>query len=127
MNAIHQKNKPGAAATASEPRSTNSQRGNHMNAQTISTAPVRPATGKSIWEIAEETHSEIIALRHMLTFLLADLEFGLSEQRGKVDGETVSLIFQRGKIESTLWLVSSAWLKAMDLDALLNSVAEEAE
>lgn len=70
----------------------------------------------------EDIWGQTVALQHVLHFLTSDLESILSEQRGKVEGETVTLRFQRGGIAATLWLASEAWSKSVDLTAAIERI-----
>lgn len=107
-------NERDAASAATDPRpvSQPSQKEIDMTTDTI-TAPT--AAIEDIW-------GKTVALQHVLHFLTCDLESSLSEQRGKVEGETVTLRFQRGGIAATLWLASEAWSKSVDLTAAIERI-----
>lgn len=78
-----------------------------MNARSDTTAPAAPAM--------DDMGGQAVALKHMLSFLTEDLERSLNEKRGKVEGELVTLRFQREGLDATLWLASEIWRRVVDL------------
>lgn len=75
----------------------------------------------------EDIWGKTVALQHVLHFLTSDLESSLSEQRGKVEDDTVTLKFQRDGLAATLWLASEAWSKSVDLTAAIERIERAGE
>jgi len=68
----------------------------------------------------EDATSKTVALCHLTAFLMTDLEGGLDEKRARrVEGDTITLSFDRDNIDATLWLMSEVWGRARDIEELL--------
>lgn len=76
-------------------------------------------TTEAIW-------SEVMCLRRELHLLLQDLERGLDENRGSVDGENVTLRFTLDGIDATVWLAGQAWKRASQLAQQLDGLVDSA-
>lgn len=63
-------------------------------------------------------------LQHSLHHLVSNLEFAFNLKRAKVDGDTVTLNFQKDNIEASLWLVGLAWGRAKDLSIVLEAAQQ---
>lgn len=61
-------------------------------------------------------------LQHSLHHLMSDLEFSFDFNRGKVDGNEVTLRFQKDGIDAALWLAAMAWNRAKDLVDIIEAV-----
>jgi transcription elongation factor len=65
-------------------------------------------------------------LVHQLHYLLGDLESGLDLGRARaIDGDTVTLMFQKDGIEATLWLLSEAWRTAKNMQEALKALQDQ--
>lgn len=86
--------------------------------ETLSSTELRWTT-EAIW-------SEVMCLRRELHLLLQDLERGLDENRGSVDGENVTLRFTQEGIDATVWLAGQAWKRASQLAQQLDGLVDSA-
>ncbi len=75
----------------------------------------------------EEVHTRVRAIASMLHLLLGDLESGLDETRGRIDRNSVTLMFQRNGIDATMWLVGEVWNRSVDLRDYLDELERIAD
>lgn len=74
--------------------------------------------------------SAAMDLQRALYLLMSDLEDSFAFDRGKIDGNTVTLKFQKDGIDAALWLAAMAWGRAKDLVEIIEAVqhaVDEAE
>lgn len=77
--------------------------------------------------IVEDLRCRANVIQRLTYLLIGDLEFGLSQSRGHVSGDMVTLRFQKRGIDCTQWLASEAWSKANDLLKLINGLSSETD
>lgn len=81
---------------------------------------------KELEKVAEDLWCRAIDIQHLTYLLMGNLEDALSQSRGMVDGDTVTLRFQKRGIDCTQWLASRAWVKAADLLKILDDMYSDA-
>lgn len=82
---------------------------------------------KELEKVAEDLWCRALNVQRLTYLLMCDLEVSLDENRARsIDGETVTLMFQKRSLDVTLWLVSQAWSKAADLEELLDDLQSDA-
>lgn len=116
MIAAAQKNGPARTAILPSHGSTNLLKGKiRMNAH--SHIPLTPTMTS---HDADKLYDAAAVLVHQLHFLLNNLEWSFKLDRGRVDGTSVTLMFQASGIDATLWLAGEAWSSAASLrDAMV--------
>ncbi|MEQ8446933.1 MAG: hypothetical protein RIB57_13695 [Pelagibacterium sp.] len=76
-------------------------------------------------ELIEQAWSKTVTATHLMHFLMADLEFCFDRNRATIDGNTVTLKFQRDSIDATLWLAGEASAAAREAQALSTKALDE--
>lgn len=80
-----------------------------------------PHSAEAVMDRCENGITEIRTLAYLL---LADVESALDMKRGSVDGETVTLKFQKEGIHATSWLTGKIWNDLVDLDNFLSAARD---
>jgi hypothetical protein len=88
------------------------------------TYKIETLSGAELTRTTEAIWSEVMCLRRELHLLMHDLESGLDEDRGSVDGENVTLSFNQEGIDATVWLAGQAWKRASQLAQQLDGLVD---
>lgn len=90
------------------------------------TYKIETLSGDELSRTTEAIWSEVMCLRRELHLLLHDLETGLNEDRGRVEGGNVILSFTQDGIDATVWLAGQAWKRASQLAQQLDGLVDSA-
>ena len=77
--------------------------------QQIDAAAKIAAASLPMVEWLENTWSDVKDAANHVNLLVDNLETGLNADRGRQDGQTVTLKFNSSDIEQTIWLASTIW------------------
>lgn len=132
MSASRNANGPAEAATSPDRGSNSNPAGDmEMNKVTNTTSPAAQASAvptiKDIYDHIESIWCDIADLQRKAYLLSGNIDAGLNQGRGKVDGDTVTLMFQKRGIDVTLWLAGEVWSDAEHLVGKVQEVMEELE
>lgn len=73
----------------------------------------------------EDRSCEVGDLRHMLYILSDALATHLNEDRGRVDGEIVTLKFGRDNLDALIYLASEAWKRSGEIQDKMNALLND--
>lgn len=120
---------PAATAIAPDPVFPKTPiKGNPMNIHTpTSAAPRCKLTEREFNELTDNLFSKVNVLQRQAYILNRLIEESLNQNRGKVDGDTVTLMFQKRGIDVIEWLAGEAWSGAVDIVDMTDKLIESFE